>query len=231
MVKTKTKIYPNYKRPRLYTDNFVSKKVSVELDFSRPQKELEAYIKNIVDDNYSNDNKSIKSPFELITDEVGEIAFDDETTKSKIWKKMFFIYDYIEAKAKAIKNIQDKKLSELNKIYKPTAHETPEYDTSEYLEKRKEIKQKYLYGRDSILNKLYPSQDDINKMDKYIKEFINDVDVDYKNKATKYKKIIDKQKRIQKYIKDEVGINSKATAKEYYDKVKNIINYKKYKEF
>ncbi len=88
------KIYPDYKRPRLYDNSINSQKASVEMDFSRPKKELEAYIKNIID------NKSIKSPFELITDEVGEIALDDETAKSEIWKKMFFIYDYIEAKYK-----------------------------------------------------------------------------------------------------------------------------------
>lgn len=98
--KYKNKIYTNFKKELIKPYN----KTEIELNLNLPKNELIAYISKIKDD-YDKDNSIIKSPLELLGE---DIKIDNSIDKNKINKnliaKKFFVYDYV---TKRLEQIED----------------------------------------------------------------------------------------------------------------------------
>lgn len=126
---SKITIKEKFKRPKIKINNHIAKKTIVEIDLSRPEKEIVAYIKflkgEIVDEIMSPSDFLIS----LIYDKDDTIEHSYTTRskkksiqKAKILEEMLFVYDYIETMIinnKEIRNMfqanLDKKLVLINK--------------------------------------------------------------------------------------------------------------------
>ena len=114
IVKSNIKIKEKFKRPKLQLNSNSKKNMIAEIDMSRPEKEIIAYIKHLKKDINDRDSESM-TPSNLldsiILDEYVHKKNEKTSTsrmvdKDKIkpkatqFKEMFFIWDYIETRAK-----------------------------------------------------------------------------------------------------------------------------------
>lgn len=109
-----------FKRPKIKTNSDVAKNTIAEIDLSRPEKEIIAYIKLLKKD-LKNEvispsdiiNSLLLDPCDALEQNFTAINKDKSVQKTKILEEMLFVYDYVEttiANHTIIRNILQKKL-------------------------------------------------------------------------------------------------------------------------
>ena len=165
-------ISPDFSRP--YFKSKKSINVEFEFNLSLPKDELIAYISKIKDE-YDKDNSIIKSPLEIL----GGIT--KKADKYKISKKLiadkFFVYDYIKAREKQIKETEE--------YYKSQYEDEKEFiENDKYLtakEKRlqlKELEKEYKQNADSRITDIFKEFKDIknfNRPEKTVQRYYYEI--------------------------------------------------------
>lgn len=100
-----------FKRPRLSIPKDLDKTINISINPNLPLEELKAYIEHIKLE-YDKENSIIKSPLELLGEEISAETIDFKNMTSKEWADCFFIYDYYKLstdnqKTTKLQNLQD----------------------------------------------------------------------------------------------------------------------------
>ncbi len=114
VIKSNIRIKEKFKRPKLHLNSNSKKNMIAEIDMSRPEKEIIAYIKHLKKDINATDSESM-TPSDLL-DSIILNEYEHNTNKNssssrmadkdkiqlqaKRFEEMFFIWDYIETRAK-----------------------------------------------------------------------------------------------------------------------------------
>jgi hypothetical protein len=168
---------------------YENKKVSIDFDLNLPKDELIAYISKIKDE-YDKDNSIIKSPLELLGEELekadeikSKVLPNDKQKRKKAMAEAFYVYDIykiLEAeykhKTKELRTERDEKIDIIKK-------DKFNYDSSQKKSKIEDLKEYYSdeirkYDKPSlkaeIQNQSNLSLDDIEKymalLNKYIEQ-------------------------------------------------------------
>jgi len=108
------KILENFKRPALRLDKSLSQNIILEIDLSKSEKEIIAYVKHVKKFiNKKNTYLSATDLFMLVSTgekgkETTKITNDKKITKASIFADMFFIYDYLKTLVNANEKYNDK---------------------------------------------------------------------------------------------------------------------------
>ncbi len=102
---SKMRIHERFKRPKLRFNSSTSKHLIAEIDLSRPEKEIYAYIKHLKGS--LRDNSELITPMELLAslfEPEDEVLIDNEkkhnVSKASMFAERLFVYDYITTKIK-----------------------------------------------------------------------------------------------------------------------------------
>lgn len=102
---SKMRIHEKFKRPKLRLNSNTTKHVLADIDLSRPEKEIYAYIKHLKE--ALRDNSELITPMELLAflfEPEDEVCIDNEkklkAPKASMFAERLFVYDYITTKIK-----------------------------------------------------------------------------------------------------------------------------------
>lgn len=160
--------------------------LNLQLNFNLPKHELLLYLSKIKD-NYDNDNNILKSPLELLGEELNIDLENIKDMDSLEWADTFYIYDYY------IKNTKDNQTNKLNGIKVDLTYYRDDVgnnyiEESSSLKSIKSIQNRFSRNNKSSIKEFCIEVDTINKRYQLMKILIE---------GKKYKDLLGKRTRKQ----------------------------------